>query len=352
MKYQLFCVFLQHQSKLLNINMDLSIVIPVFQVEKYIRSCIESIFQQGLDEGCYEVIIVDDGTKDRSMDVIADIIEQHTNITVIHQENQGLSVARNVGIAHAKGEYILRPDSDDLLIENSLPVLLKKALNTKADMIRANFLIMSNQEIEDQCQSPTLPQPEFIEKEGWTLLRDDIKLYQFYVWNTLFRRSFLQDNNILFIPGIAFQDVPFIHECCVKSKKAIKTTCLLNIYRRGHDSVSSLQMFTKKKGLDFCIAIAATWELTHDKTLLPEASQCVKKNVYYLKFNLLYRLLHHIDRMDDRVEVLNYLYQLAPDLQFTDTIAQRTGRYLAHKAPRIYFHMLSLRWWLNRHLFA
>ena len=97
-------------------GIKLSIIVPVYNVEKYVRPCIESIFKQGLDDADFELIIVNDGTKDHSMEMIADIIQQHNNITVIHQENQSLSVARNNGIAAAKGEYILMPDSDDLLI--------------------------------------------------------------------------------------------------------------------------------------------------------------------------------------------------------------------------------------------
>ena len=90
--------------------MKFSVVVPVYNVEKYVRPCLESILRQGLDEDCYEVIIVNDGTKDRSMEMIADLIDEHANISVINQENQSLSVARNNGIAKAKGEY-----TDDLL---------------------------------------------------------------------------------------------------------------------------------------------------------------------------------------------------------------------------------------------
>ena len=97
--------------------MDLSFIIPVYNVEKYIRTCIESIYQQDLDENSFEVIIVNDGTKDRSMEMIADLIEQHSNIIVINQENQGLSVARNNGIIKAMGEYIAMIDSDDLILK-------------------------------------------------------------------------------------------------------------------------------------------------------------------------------------------------------------------------------------------
>ncbi len=127
--------------------MDLSIVVPVYNVEKYVRTCIESIFKQGLDEKCFEVIIVNDGSTDRSLEVITDIISQHSNIVVINQENQGLSVARNNGIAAAKGEYILMPDSDDILIENSLAPLLEISTDTKADLVVADFFTMTNEEI-------------------------------------------------------------------------------------------------------------------------------------------------------------------------------------------------------------
>ena len=66
-------------------RMDLSIIVPIYQVEKYVRPCMESIFNQGIDDNRFEVIIVNDGTKDRSMELIADIINQHKNITVINQ---------------------------------------------------------------------------------------------------------------------------------------------------------------------------------------------------------------------------------------------------------------------------
>ena len=127
--------------------MDLSIIVPVYNVEKYVRPCIESIFRQGLDESRFEVIIVNDGTLDRSMEVIDDIVKSHSNITVINQENQSLSVARNVGITAAKGEYILMPDSDDLLVENSLLPLLDKAVESKADLVVADFIAIEDKDM-------------------------------------------------------------------------------------------------------------------------------------------------------------------------------------------------------------
>ena len=108
---------------------NLSIIFPVYNVEKYVRSSLESIFRQGLDETDFEVIIVNDGTKDHSMEVITDIIEAHQNIRVINQENLSLSVARNNGIAAAQGEYILFLDSDDWYLHSECFAVLNQFLH-------------------------------------------------------------------------------------------------------------------------------------------------------------------------------------------------------------------------------
>ena len=126
---------------------QLSIIVPVYNVEKYIHTCVESIFKQGLDDECFEVIIVNDGSTDRSMEMIQDIIIQHQNIIIINQEQQGVSVARNNGIETAQGEYIQFVDADDFLIENSLLFLLDKAITSKADIITADYIRMNDNQI-------------------------------------------------------------------------------------------------------------------------------------------------------------------------------------------------------------
>ena len=141
--------------------MDLSIIVPVYNIEKYVRTCIESLFRQDLNEDRFEVIIVNDGSTDHSMEMIADIIQQHKNISVINQENQGLSVARNKGMAIAKGEYILMIDSDDILIDGSVKPLLEGAFSSKADMIVANFVQMDDEEINNLCQQSFNQQATF-----------------------------------------------------------------------------------------------------------------------------------------------------------------------------------------------
>ena len=212
--------------------MDLSIIVPVYNVEQYIRTCIESIYKQGLDEDRFEVLIVNDGTKDRSMEVIQDIIAQHKNIVVINQENQGLSMARNNGMAKAKGQYILLTDSDDMLIDGSLKPLLDMALETEADLVVADFVKMNDQEIVRRRITSLQPATtDYTEIYGENIILRKLDPKQCYVWHTLYRTDFLRENNIVFLQGLRYEDIPFTHECYLKATKCLFIPILLYIYR-------------------------------------------------------------------------------------------------------------------------
>ena len=318
---------------------QLSIIVPIYNVEKYVRACMESIYRQGLDEDRFEVIIVNDGTKDRSMEVIADIIQQHSNISVINQENQGLSVARNNGIAAAKGEYILMPDSDDLLIENSLKPLLEKALETKVDLVVADYLSMTDEEIEHiMTRSTQHTEFNYKEKSGEQLFLEDLNPSHCYVWRTLFRREFLIRNNLTFVPGIYIQDVPFTHECYLKASKCIKTSWLLNIYRRGRKE-SATYSFNKNKTKDFCIAIAKTWELTHLDNLSPKVLNKLQEDVYTSFSALLWIITHKIDKSSDRTDIIDFLKRQAPDLWFKNGAKQKQQSWLYRYFPHLFVHL-------------
>lgn len=320
--------------------MELSIIVPVYNVEKYIHTCIESIYRQHLDEERFEVIIVNDGTKDRSMEVIQDIIKAHTNITVInHDGNKSLSVARNTGIAAAKGEYILMPDSDDLLIDNSLKPLLEEALNSKADLAVADFLEMTDEEI---AQITVIEQPPISIKvrKGEELYLHDLNPKECYVWRTLYRREFLEKNGITFVPGITCQDVPFTHECYLKAKNSLRIHRLLNIYRRGH--VSATTFFNKKKCMDLCIAVASTWKLQNINGLSKEARLKLKDNIF-VSFTLIsYVMLWGINSGKERSEIFSYLNSLIPDLSFSHGIKQRMTTFLYKLSPVLYYAIRRL----------
>ncbi len=317
---------------------DLSIIVPVYNVEKYIRSCIESIFKQGLDDASFEVIIVNDGSTDRSMEMIEYIISQHRNITVINQDNKGLSIARNNGIANAKGKYILMPDSDDLLIENSLKPLLEIALESQADLIVADFKSMTDNEIEQTNTSLLqLEMFNYREKTGEELFLEDLNPYHCYVWRTLYRNDFLKENNMSFVPGIYIQDVPFTHECYLKAKKCIRTYWLLNIYRKGHESATF--SFNIKKTKDFCTAVAKTWELTHLDGISSRAQNKLREDIYTSFSMIIWIIIHKIDKESDRIEIIDFLKRQAPDLWFRNGVKQELESYMYRYVPHLLIYL-------------
>jgi glycosyltransferase involved in cell wall biosynthesis len=307
-------------------------------VEKYVRSCIESIFKQELDEDRFEVIIVNDGTKDRSMEMIDDIIQQHKNITVINQENLGLSVARNNGIAAAKGEYILMPDSDDLLIENSLMPLLEKALETKVDMVVADFLSMTDEEI-DNFYKEDFQQPELQFKKivGEQLYLDVLNPYHCYVWRTLYKREFLVTKDLIFYPGIRYQDIPFTHECYLKANNCICSNIRLNIYRKWPGSSTNAYKIDNSK--HFITAIAITWKLRQIEGLSSNLVYKLEDNVYISFRTMLYDILHSIKGKNDRYVLMNYINFQAPDLNFTHSIQQKLITFMVKKMPHLFINI-------------
>ena len=312
--------------------MDLSIIVPIYNVEKYVRYCIESIYRQGLDEKKFELILVNDGTEDHSMEVIADIIQQHSNVIVITQTNQGLSVARNNGMAIAKGEYILMLDSDDLLYDNSLKPLLEKALSTKVDMIIADFKQMDDFQIEDLLNKtqPIQTGILYLETAGTELLEESLCRYY---WRSLYKKEFLMNNHISFIPGITNQDVPFTNECLLKAKRCLRTSMLLVIYRWGHPS-TTFSLYTLKRAQNLCIAISKIWEFTKIKELSTNTKRKQEDIVFTYFYTLISAITYgHIKDKAVRLKIVDYLKELAPDINFRNGVRQRIWSFVYRNAP-------------------
>lgn len=318
---------------------ELSIIVPVYNVEKYIRPCMESIFRQGLDDDIFEVIIVNDGSTDNSMEMITDIIQQHNNINVINQENQGLSVARNNGMDIASGDYIQFVDSDDLLIENTVPYLLDKAISSQAKLIVADFIKMNDSEISEYTTKSIQQGNGSVEElTGKELLAR--RLHQGFscVWRTLYRREFLEMNSIRFIPHIYFEDTPFTYQCQSKADKCLRVDWQFIIYRIGNQSITS--SFNKKKGLDYCIVIAKIWEISKQDNLNNELKRKIRNDIFSFFSSLLYFLSS--DKTTTRIEkiqILNYLKKIEPNLSFKDGVKQRIVTFIFHKMPSLYLSL-------------
>lgn len=118
---------------------ELSIIIPVYNVQKYLEDCLLSIYKQSLSLETFEVITVNDGSTDRSLDILRKYGKIYPNLIIVSQENKGQSAARNNGLAVASGKYIFFMDSDDFLCLDSLSSLLSKAVEHDLDVLRFDY---------------------------------------------------------------------------------------------------------------------------------------------------------------------------------------------------------------------
>lgn len=184
-------------------NPLISIIVPTYNVEKYIRTCIESILAQTYRN--VEIIIVNDGSTDQSLAVISDLICSHHNVKVINQKNQGLSVARNTGIDVATGKYITFVDADDKIMPDFVSSLYQIAEKTGADIVRGSFRDFNG-------NIPKNWVPDFnVPTNCGTIVLDQFlsSNISFVVWSSIYRLDFINNNHIRFTPGILLEDGDF-----------------------------------------------------------------------------------------------------------------------------------------------
>jgi len=182
----------------------ISVIVPVYNVEKYVSKCIESIINQTYRN--LEIIIVNDGSTDRSGNICDYYAKKDDRIVLIHQENQGLSMARNNAIDIARGEYIGFVDSDDWIAPDMYHTMYGNAAEYYADISMCNFYYVR----EDGVKSSYSVENEGIKVlEGVYKVAHNIRLSNNYVWNRLYRRYLFED--IRFPKGKTFEDIFVMH---------------------------------------------------------------------------------------------------------------------------------------------
>lgn len=130
--------------------MFLSIITPVFNTAEYLTYCIDSCLQQGMEEDDYEIIFIDDGSVDNSALILDEYINKYSNLIVVHKMNGGVSVARNIALDLAQGEYIWFIDSDDFIEKNVLPDIYELAQKSKPQRIHLNMYHMKSDYFTDE----------------------------------------------------------------------------------------------------------------------------------------------------------------------------------------------------------
>lgn len=224
-----------------------SVIIPVYNVEKYLTRCLQSVCGQTMKD--IEIICVNDGSTDRSLQILQEYAQQDGRIKVINQENQGLSVARNVGIDNSVAEYISFIDSDDFIHHNFLEVLYNAIKKTNSDISGCNFQKITKQEGTLSIKSNI--KAEISANPLKTLLHKKNYIH-FNVWNKLYRRDII--SNIRFPIGIYFEDWVFNTIVFDKATRFAWIDQPLYGYRISSDSIMR-SSFNEKKLHDYVSGI-------------------------------------------------------------------------------------------------
>ena len=197
----------------------LSIIIPVYNSQSYISRCLLSCLDQNIPYENYEIIVVDDGSIDNSIDRINEFHKKNENVVVVRQENKGVSSARNIGISIAKGAYVLFVDSDDTIKRNSLCAIIECLNNNKNDLTILNSTLYKDElRLKDVYVFPLRLRNETT--TGEILFLD--KYLRGSVCGVVFNRSFLANYKLLFPESVKngedsiFMTFCFIYAKCVK----------------------------------------------------------------------------------------------------------------------------------------
>lgn len=202
-----------------------SIIVPVYNVEKFLPQCMDSLINQSLHE--IEIICVNDGSTDKSLNILNRYAKQDKRIKILSQQNMGLSGARNTGLSFATGEYICFVDSDDWIDIDYCEKLYKKAKKENADIVRGIIYNEYPDRTENHEFNKTIK--EFSNKKIPLGINDHCVV----AWDGIYKRQFLMDNHINFIFGLVHEDIPFTAKTTFYANKIIPCDNTFYHYRQS-----------------------------------------------------------------------------------------------------------------------
>ncbi len=233
----------------MKVEIKVSVVVPVYNVQDDLNRCLDSIINQTLRE--IEVICVNDGSTDRSLDILNEYAHKDSRIRIINQFNQGLGKARNKGIAAALGKYIGFVDSDDWVDHKMFEELYNKSISTSADVVLCEYIHyypILNKFIQPEYIK--LPIKKSLDSKKITPL--DISDSIFFInpgaWDKLYNADFIRRHQFKFLEGKCYEDYPFVYSCLVKSNVIGLIRSPFYYYQRFREgSVSSFKDMGRKR---------------------------------------------------------------------------------------------------------
>lgn len=220
----------------------ISIIVPVYNVEKYVEQCIKSILNQTYD--LFELILVDDGSTDCGGKICDRYAEMDERIKVIHKVNGGLSEARNVGIEISKGEFITFIDSDDFISTDYLDILINNQQIYDADIVQGDI---TRTDTDFNNQNKTKPTVLSKSEALSSLLR--YKNVKVYAWAKLYRKALFLDNDISYPVGRINEDCATTYKLIYRSRVIVVVSDIIYFYRCTPESILNSKFNIKRMEL-------------------------------------------------------------------------------------------------------
>lgn len=213
---------------------DVSVIIPAYNAELFLKDCLESLLQQGF--AGMEILVIDDGSTDSTPMICSSYQQKDSRIIYYRQENSGVSVARNVGIAKSKGKWLSFVDADDVVEHSAIQDLINLVETTDADVALGCSYSFS-------ARTERRPYKVFkdLSNESFSPIRHSA------LWGYIFKASIIKNNNINFVPGLAFsEDRVFLYEYSIFVRKFVTTSKYVYAYRDNDVSVCKVSSPSKK----------------------------------------------------------------------------------------------------------
>lgn len=289
---------------MLNDDCRISIIVPFYNVELYFRQFLDSLLPIG--NNC-EVILVDDGSQDSSINIAIDFVNHYDNVKIFRKENGGLSSARNYGMQFAKGEYIVFFDSDDY-IENKTAIvkMFETAVKNNSDIVVAPYYEFINLDKKKFRFDKLNFDNDLISLENKMNILFENKI-SLAVWDKMYRLDFLKNNSLQFKEGVWFEDLDFIFRSFYFANKVSKIDTVLIGYRQRPGSIMKT---ISSKILDKAYVLDGLYVFLQENKSLDSFYE--KFKVLYIKmiFSIIHSVLINGGDKAVKQEILNKVFDL------------------------------------------
>lgn len=235
---------------------EFSIIVPVYNVEKEIKKCLDSIKNQTY--GDFEVLCVDDCGKDSSMDIVREYAQKDNRFKILtHEHNRGVSAARNTGLDNANGEYTMFVDSDDWLETNALEIIKNNFEKSKSEVIIFNIYNCypdGKKEINDTTNFKKANQTQVL------LTENNLNTFIGVVWNRAYKTSLINDNHIRFPEGMIIEDSDFTFKISMHLKSVFLIDEVLYNYLRNREGSYTTEDAVNNRIKDEITVISNCWK--------------------------------------------------------------------------------------------